>query len=92
MVELEYLENPDEIAEIREMIERHTSLTGSKLAERILRKWDDTCQRFIKVMPRDYKNVLQAIRQVEASGITGEEAVMAAFELNTHAVLRASGN
>jgi glutamate synthase (NADPH/NADH) large chain len=92
MVELELLEDIAEIAEVRAMIERHASLTKSKLAERVLEKWDDTRQRFIKVMPRDYKNMLQAIHKVEATGISGEEALMAAFELNTRGLARVSGN
>jgi len=92
MVELSYLEDPDETAEVKAMIERHKEYTGSKLAARILKKWEENRRRFVKVLPKDYKNVLEAIRQVEATGISGEEAVMAAFELNTQNLVRASGN
>ncbi len=92
MVELGYLDDPDEADEVRSMIEKHARYTSSKLAHRVLAKWDDTRQRIVKILPRDYKQVLEAIRQVEAAGLSGEEAVMAAFEMNTQALVRASGN
>ncbi len=92
MVELGYLEDPDEADEVRSMIEKHARYTSSKLAHRVLAKWDDTRQRIVKILPRDYKQVLEAIRQVEAAGLSGDEAVMAAFEMNTQALVRASGN
>jgi len=92
MVELGYLEDPAEQDEVRTLIENHARLTSSPLAYRILAKWNDVSQRIVKVLPKDYKHVLEAIREVEAAGISGEEAVMAAFQLNTHAQVRASGN
>ena len=47
---------------------------------------------FVKVMPKDYKRMLEAFRLVEAAGISGEEAVMAAFEQNKNDLTRVSGN
>ena len=38
--------------------------------------------RFVKVMPKDYKRMLEAIRRIEADGLSGEEAIMAAFDEN----------
>ncbi|NLF50696.1 MAG: glutamate synthase large subunit [Leptolinea sp.] len=92
MVELEQLEDPAEISEVMAIIDNHARYTGSHLAKKVIATWDDIQQRVVKVMPKDYKNVLQAIRQVEASGLSGEEAIMAAFELNTRDYVRASGN
>ena len=59
------------------MIHTHAELTGSLLAYRILANWDETLPRFVKVMPKDYKRMLEAIEEVEATGLSGEEAVMA---------------
>jgi glutamate synthase (ferredoxin) len=43
-------------------------------------------------MPKDYKRALQAFKEVEARGLSGEAAVMAAFEMNKNDVARVSGN
>ena len=58
MVDLEDLVEPDDIEELKTMIERHGELTGSERAQRILATWDVQLRRFIKVRPRDYKRAL----------------------------------
>ncbi len=82
MVELEHLERPDEILEIQQIIEKHQRLTGSKAAGRVLDGWNEMVPRIRKVMPKDYKRMLQAFATAELSGLSGKEAEMAAFELN----------
>ena len=47
--------------------------------------------RFVKVMPKDYKRVLQSLKKVEQSGLGGEEAIMAAFQENARDVARIGG-
>jgi glutamate synthase (ferredoxin) len=42
-------------------------------------------------MPKDYKRVLQSLKRVEASGLSGDEAIMAAFEENARDVARIGG-
>jgi glutamate synthase (ferredoxin) len=42
-------------------------------------------------MPKDYKRVLQSMKRVQDSGLSGEEAVMAAFEANARDVSRIGG-
>ena len=92
MVELEALEDAAEVDEVRGMIHTHAELTGSLLAYRVLARWDEFRPRFVKVIPKDYKRMLQAFRDVEAEGLSGDEAVMAAFELNSRDLVRVSGN
>ncbi len=92
MVELERLDDSREIDEINEMIQKHAELTGSLLAQRVLADWQHITQRFVRVMPKDYKRMLQAFHDMEAAGLSGEEAVMAAFERNSSEVMRVSGN
>ena len=82
MVELDPLDDLAEREEVRQMIRRHAEYTGSRHAEDILDRWDTAAARFVKVLPRDYKRMLEAIRRVEASGLSGEEALQAAFEEN----------
>ena len=80
MVDLEPLTDLKEIDEVNVMIERHAEYTGSGNARRILAQWQQVVGKFVKVMPKDFKRVLQAMKQVEEAGLEGEEAVMAAFE------------
>ena len=58
MVELESMNEEDKL-EVREMIEKHFGYTGSDPAEWILENWEVAASLFIKVMPKDYKAVLQ---------------------------------
>lgn len=92
MVALEKLESPEEIFEVRKAIERYALYTKSKHGENIIQLWDDMAPKFVKVMPKDYKRALAAMERVTAKGITGEEAVMAAFEENARDLARIGGN
>jgi glutamate synthase (ferredoxin) len=74
------------------MIERHLEYTGSSLARRVLSDWEGLRPRFVKLMPRDYQRMLQAFQEVEGQGLTGDEGIMAAFELNRDALARVGGN
>ena len=92
MVELVKLEKPEEIAEVRGMIERYVMYTGSKRAKDILALWDDRVPQFVKVIPKDYKRVLEALERVTREGLSGEDAIMAAFEENVRDLARIGGN
>jgi glutamate synthase (NADPH/NADH) large chain len=59
MVELEPVDAEEDIDELKQLIEQHQNETGSAVAEDILQRWDETLSQFIKVMPTDYKRVLQ---------------------------------
>jgi glutamate synthase (ferredoxin) len=91
-VGLERLEDEDEIDELREMIRRHAEYTQSERAWRVLALWEEMVPRFVKVMPRDYRRMLAAIKRAEADGQSGDEAIMAAFEDNKNDLARVSGN
>lgn len=92
MVSLQHLEDTEEIAEVRELIERHARLTGSRLAADILSRWEETAGRFVKVLPRDLERVLNTLNRVQESGLSGDEAIMAAFEENARDLSRVGGN
>ena len=91
MVELERLEGSAEIEELRQLIQQHVRFTHSQLAANLLENWEATVLKFVKVMPKDYKRVLQALDRVKASGLSGEEAIMAAFEENSRDAARVGG-
>jgi glutamate synthase (ferredoxin) len=91
MVVLERLQDPAEIEEIRLMIQRHAQYTRSQRAFKILALWEDMVPKFVKVMPKDYKRALECLRRVEQSGLSGDQAAMAAFEENAKDVARVGG-
>ncbi len=92
MVDLERLSDANEIAELKGLIERHAEATGSTRAQEVLAAWDETVPKFVKVLPKDYKRVLMAMDRVIAAGLSGDEAVMAAFEENARDLARVGGN
>jgi glutamate synthase (NADPH/NADH) large chain len=59
MVELEAVSTEADIAELRTLIENHARYTGSVVAQRVLDNWEASLAQFVKVMPTDYKRVLQ---------------------------------
>ena len=58
----------------------------------MLGNWAEMATKIVKVYPRDYRRMLEAIAEVEAEGLSGEEAVMVAFERNKNDTARVSGN
>ena len=62
MADLESVEDPEDIETLRSMIEDHLNYTGSAPAKRILDNWEDALPRFKKIMPRDYRRVLEERR------------------------------
>jgi glutamate synthase (ferredoxin) len=91
MVGLESLEDPEEIRDLHQMIQRHADYTQSQKATQVLAQWDEMLPKFVKVMPRDYKRVLQAIQDALAAGLSGDDALAAAFEQNARDVARIGG-
>jgi glutamate synthase (NADPH/NADH) large chain len=84
MVSLMSLEDPAEIEFVKDMISRHAEHTGSKRAAAILESWEEFVPAIVRVMPNDYRRVM------EANGTS--ELGMTAFQLNAGEVARAAGN
>jgi len=91
MVELEKLADADEIEQVWKMIQRHQTYTKSERAARVLADWKGMVRKFVKVMPKDYQRVLQSMKKVQSQGLSGEQAIMAAFEENVRDVARVGG-
>jgi glutamate synthase (NADPH/NADH) large chain len=68
MVDLDLLEEED-LATIKAFLKRHVKLTNSSLGRRFLENWDKVQEQFIKVIPRDYKAVLQKRAQEQAKSL-----------------------
>jgi len=65
MVGLEAVSAPEDINELRDMIENHQRHTGSAAARRVLDNWEATLAKFVKVMPLDYKKAIEQMTNVE---------------------------
>jgi glutamate synthase (NADPH/NADH) large chain len=92
MVALSPLEDPEEVAEVRDLVERHAAATESAHARRLLSAWPETVKRLVRVVPNDYRRVLDAQARMREKGLTPEQAELAAFEQNAHDLARVGGN
>ncbi len=61
LVDLEQMSDED-AEEVKELISEHARRTGSLVARNLLASWDRSRERFVKVMPRDYKRALEEQR------------------------------
>ncbi len=66
LVSLEPVDQPQEIQTLRYLLENHAKFTGSPVARQILDHWDDELRRFVRVMPNDYRRVLEHQADIEA--------------------------
>jgi len=91
LVGLEKLADPDEIEEVWKLVQRHQAYTKSDRAAKVLADWKNLVPKFVKVLPKDYGRVLQSLKKVQSQGLTGDQAIMAAFEENIRDVARVGG-
>jgi len=77
--------DPEEIEAVKARIQKHIDYTGSVKGQSILNNWEESSKKFLKVMPADYERVLNALKDAENSGLSGDEAILAAFEANAKA-------
>ncbi len=92
MVDVERVEDPKEAAELRGLIEKHVKYTGSEHATNILAAWETKLPKFVRVIPKDYKRALACLKRAHDQGLSGDEAIMAAFEENARDLARVGGN
>ena len=62
LVEIGPLEDLNDISELQNMIGKHLLYTKSKLAEKVLANWNEYQKKFVKVIPLEYKKVLQELK------------------------------
>jgi glutamate synthase (NADPH/NADH) large chain len=83
LVWLEGLKDLEEAEMIRKTVHRHVVHTGSSHGQRVLANWESAVRHMVKVIPRDYKRMLNSIQQLVQSGMNREEAIAKAFEQKT---------
>jgi glutamate synthase domain-containing protein 3 len=76
LVDIEPLEEADDVELVLQMLGAHHRYTGSTLAADLLADW--TPSRFVKVIPRDYKRVMQAQARARAEQAAAESSGMLA--------------
>jgi glutamate synthase (ferredoxin) len=59
MVDLEKLDDAEDLDLVHGLLKRHRQYTGSTVGEWMLADWPKIAKKFVKVMPKDYKRVLQ---------------------------------
>jgi glutamate synthase (NADPH/NADH) large chain len=91
MVDLTRIEDESEIELVKQLIFQHAEYTRSARATEILLAWEQYLPAFVRVIPHDYQRVLEAQLQMQTTGLSSEEAAMAAFESNALQLARAAG-
>ena len=66
-------------------------LIFTQRAAKMLADWKNIVPKFVKVLPKDYARVLQSLKKVQSQGLSGEDAIMAAFEEIVRDVARVGG-
>ena len=69
LVDLEPVVEPEDIAELRAMVQKHLNYTGSANAARVLDDWDAFLTKFVKVYPKDYRRVIEAGKQAALQAV-----------------------
>ena len=91
LADLENLAEPDDIAELRGLLQEHLERTGSGPARRILDDWTGSIGQFRKVMPRDYRRVLQERARRNAESGSAANANVDAATLPAAATVTTTG-
>ena len=78
MVDLEKLSTSTDDETVIELLRNHVRFTQSAVAQAILDQWKASRIDFVKVIPKDYKTVLQAIETAKRTGIPQDQAIMEA--------------
>ncbi|MGN0329718.1 MAG: glutamate synthase-related protein, partial [Kineothrix sp.] len=79
MVLMEKVETSFDKDSLKELLKNHVAYTGSQKAAKVLEQFDEYLPKFKKIIPDDYKRMLQLSSQFEEQGMSGEQAQIEAF-------------
>jgi len=79
LVSLEPVTNKYDVLELKQMITDHVAFTNSKKGKEVLYNFGEYLPKFKKIMPHDYKKMLNMIVQMEEKGLSSEQAQIEAF-------------
>ncbi len=83
MVSLEEVTNKYDVLELKAMIKEHVAYTNSAKGKEILDDFGEYLPKFKKILPHDYRRMLNTIVQMEEKGLSSEQAQIEAFYANT---------
>lgn len=83
LVSFEAVTEKYDVLELKQMISDHVKHTGSEKGKEILANFMEYLPKFKKIIPHDYRRMLQTIVQMEEKGLNSEQAQIEAFYANT---------
>ena len=83
MVSFEEVTNKYDVLELKEMIKEHVAYTNSAKGKEILDNFGEYLPKFKKIMPHDFRRMMNTIVQMEEKGLSSEQAQIEAFYANS---------
>ena len=84
LVSFEEVTNKYDVQELKGMIQEHVAYTNSAKGKEILEHFGEYLPKFKKIMPYDYRRMMNTIVQMEEKGLSSEQAQIEAFYANIH--------
>ena len=82
LVSFEDVSNKYDVLELKGLIQEHVAYTNSEKGKRILDHFSEYLPKFKKIVPHDYRRMMNAIVQMEEKGLNSEQAQIEAFYAN----------
>ncbi len=79
LVSLESVSDKYDVLELKDIIKEHVDCTGSKLGKEMLDNFGEYLPKFKKIIPHEYKHIMNMIVQMEEKGLSSEQAQIEAF-------------
>ncbi|MCM1495558.1 MAG: glutamate synthase large subunit [Bacteroides sp.] len=79
LVGIEAVTDKYDVMELKDLIKEHVANTNSAIGKEILEKFGDYLPKFKKIVPHDYKRMMNMIVQMEEKGLSSEQAQIEAF-------------
>lgn len=83
LVSFEEVTNKYDVSELKDMIKEHVAYTNSAKGKEILDNFGEYLPKFKKILPHDYRRMMNTIVQMEEKGLSSEQAQIEAFYANT---------
>ncbi len=83
LVSMEEVTNKYDVLELKDMINEHVAYTNSSRGKEILEHFGEYLPKFKKILPHDYRRMMNTIVQMEEKGLSSEQAQIEAFYANT---------
>ncbi|MCD8082251.1 MAG: glutamate synthase large subunit [Clostridiales bacterium] len=79
LVSMEEVSDKYDVMELKEMIQEHVAYTNSEKGKDILDHFGEYLPKFKKILPHDYRRMMNTIVQMEEKGLSSEQAQIEAF-------------